>query len=129
MPTNRRTLIRERRQLDEFQTAELLSLRPALLAGSGYEIDGQFAEDRMREAWHQHERELIQAWTSGWRPQSEFANFKEAGSPGSRPKGYWKYAAPSPRRRGESEPMYIDRINGWLEGERAAWLAAEGIEL
>ena len=33
MPTNRRTLIRERRQLDEYETAELLSLRPALLAG------------------------------------------------------------------------------------------------
>ena len=129
MPTNRRTLIRERRQLDEYETAELLSLRPALLAGYGFEPigTGQFDEDRMREAWREHETELLRKWIDGWRPESDFANFKEIGCPGSRPPGWWKFANKHPRKPGDDEPRHLTRYDLWLPGEKERWFVLKGL--
>ena len=121
MPTNRRVLSRPRRQLDEFEYSELLTLREPLLGGYGF--NGQV--DQMEKLWREREAELINLWTSGWRPETEFAGFPDkAGRPGTRPPAWWLFCAPHKRKRGEHEWMYLDRYGLWRDGERDEWLAA-----
>jgi len=112
MPTNRRVLSRPRRQLDEYEYSELLTLRSPLIAGTGFwkrdapglRVADQRDEDRMRELWRTREVELVTMWVDGWRPQSPFAGYREIGCPGSRPPGWWKFANRHPRKSGDDQP-------------------------
>jgi len=133
MPTARRTLTRPRRQLNEYQYAELLSLRAPLIAGEGFwdrDAPGErlVADQRdmkqMEAEWHEREVELINMWTIGWQPDSPFANYPEKlGRPGTRPPGWWLFMAPHKLKRGEHQWQYLDRWGLWRDGEREAWLA------
>ena len=133
MPTRRHTLSRPRRQLDEYEYAELLTLRSPLLAGHGFwdrsSQDGTLVADqrdlkKMEELWHQREGELISMWCIGWQPDSPFASYPKLGRPGTRPPGWWRFMAPHKRLRGEHEWQYLDRHGLWRDGEREAWLAS-----
>jgi hypothetical protein len=127
MGTTRIPINRPLHRLTELEMKEALSLDPPWVSG-GFDtkpVDrgcDHRDEAAIAAAWRERERELLEAWTSGWVPSHKFAGPMRPGKPGTRPPGWWKYCAPTPRRRGETETQYLDRTNSWLVGEREAAL-------
>jgi hypothetical protein len=109
--------------LTDYHVAELLSLQRPLIPTEGYcrREDGRYVADEVaiRAAWQRLDAALVQLWIGGWAPSVRFLvpEAKEPGMPGTRPAGWWRHFAPSPRRRGESEIAYLRRHGLVLPGE------------
>jgi hypothetical protein len=115
--------------LDDFKIVEALTLESPLLAGEGFYAPGPGIpaahrdEGAIAAAWRMRGHELLELWVSGWSPGKWATNDGMPGKPGTRPKGWWKHAAPRKRRVGESVHRYLDSIDGWLPGERERVMA------
>jgi hypothetical protein len=126
MPSRRTILGRARHVLDDYRLAELFTLDPPLLVAEGFynpALPGRRCADQrdtaaMEALWREREGELVALWVHGWQPRSKFVAPFAPGKPRTRPIGWWRHCAPERRRRGESEPDYLDRLNLWLPGER-----------
>jgi hypothetical protein len=135
MPTNRTIRARGRRNLDDYRASEALTLKVPLIPTKGFydpaAVGTRCAEIRdeaaIGDAWRIHEEKLLRLWIEGWLPAAtaKFTGFTDPGRPGTRPPGWWKHRAPEPRRRGESERKYLDRLGLWQDGEKAAGAAYE----
>jgi hypothetical protein len=127
MGTTRTPINRPLHRLTELEMKEALTLEPPMISG-GFDtkpvdrgVDHRDTEG-IATVWRERESELLEVWISGWRPKSKFAGPMQPGKPGTRPRGWWKHRAATPRRRGETETQYLDRTNSWLVGEREAAL-------
>lgn len=118
MSTNRRTIQRQLRALDDLAMAEVLCLVPSLI-GSSLDSAGD-RDQAIAEQWARREHQLVAAWVNGWTPASKFACFvdRPGSRAGTRPPGWWRFCAPVPRRPREAESAYLDRVKRWLPGER-----------
>jgi hypothetical protein len=111
------------RGLDDYKLAELFSAKRPLIPQEGYHRreDGRYYsdDDAIRNAWQRLGKSLVLLWINGWAPSVRFLvpDAKKAGVPGTRPAGWWRHCAPSPRRRGESEIAYLRRHGLVLPGE------------
>jgi hypothetical protein len=102
--------------LDDYRLSELFSLRRPLIALNGYAGD----EAAIAAAWARLERPLVELWISGWKPAVKFvvSEAEEPGAPGTRPAGWWRYCAPEPRGKRESEMAYLRRKGLLIDGEQ-----------
>ena len=131
MPTN--TVFRRRTwqpSLSDYEIAEAFHLRPPLIPSEGFLGKVPNGErgalnrdwEAIALAWQTHGDELIELWVSGWTPSVKFLDTaaKLPGAPGTRPAGWWRFCAPRPRRKRESESAYLSRLGLLLPGEAEA---------
>ena len=65
---------------------------------------GDASKGYAEQRWNDVKNEVLAYWVANY--------------PGTRPKTWWRFSAPEPRRPRESERRFLERLDLWEAGER-----------